>query len=118
MIVSSKALGTPTRIVCGATVKPRGRPDMVGNVDVGPTLDRIQRGGTNPHRNDGTEYQNRPPQGQTTPALPVQRPGYYTEYVHPTPGVPNAGPQRIVTGKAGELYYTPDHYTTFVPLRP
>ncbi|NWE46962.1 hypothetical protein HX857_14370 [Pseudomonas gingeri] len=27
------------------------------------------------------------------------------------------GPQRIVVGKGGEMYYTPDHYKTFVPIK-
>ncbi|WP_404995342.1 ribonuclease domain-containing protein [Cupriavidus pauculus] len=27
------------------------------------------------------------------------------------------GPQRIVTGRNGEVYYTPDHYKTFVPVK-
>jgi filamentous hemagglutinin len=35
----------------------------------------------------------------------------------PTPGVSGPGPQRIVTGKNGEMYYTPDHYDTFIPIR-
>nr|EKW6799036.1 hypothetical protein [Pseudomonas aeruginosa] len=32
--------------------------------------------------------------------LPVKPAGYYTEYVHPTPGVTGPGAQRIVVGKA------------------
>jgi len=48
--------------------------------------------------------------------LPVKPPGYYQEFVQPTPGVGGAGSQRIVRGAGGELYYTPDHYATFVPL--
>jgi len=49
--------------------------------------------------------------------LPKKPAGYYREYVHPTPGIKGTGPERIVTGKAGELYYTPDHYETFIPLK-
>ncbi|MCY3821369.1 MAG: hypothetical protein OXH52_18780 [Gammaproteobacteria bacterium] len=48
--------------------------------------------------------------------LPTRPPGYYQEFVHPTPGISGAGPQRIVRGDAGELYYTPDHYESFIPL--
>ncbi|TFZ54963.1 hypothetical protein E4V01_24215 [Methylorubrum sp. Q1] len=44
--------------------------------------------------------------------------GYYTEWVHPTPGLNGAGPQRIVSGNGRELFYTPDHYTTFIRLSP
>ncbi|WP_407082811.1 ribonuclease domain-containing protein [Pseudomonas germanica] len=42
---------------------------------------------------------------------------YYTEYVHPTPGIAGPGPQRIVVGKGGEMYYTADHYKTFIPIK-
>jgi len=31
-------------------------------------------------------------------------------------GINGAGPQRIVTGNGGEIYYTPDHYQTFIRL--
>lgn len=43
--------------------------------------------------------------------------GYYTEYVHPTPGILGPGPQRIVVGQGGEMYYTADHYKTFIPFK-
>ncbi|XHC14073.1 hypothetical protein ABWH98_26005 [Labrenzia sp. ac12] len=26
------------------------------------------------------------------------------------------GPQRVIQGQGGGLYYTPDHYGTFIPL--
>jgi filamentous hemagglutinin len=55
--------------------------------------------------------------GNGKPALPVQPLGYYREYVVPTPGVNGPGPQRIVIGQGGEMYYTPDHYDTFTPIR-
>ncbi|ELK4807854.1 hypothetical protein RVS41_005214 [Pseudomonas aeruginosa] len=48
--------------------------------------------------------------------MPVKPVGYYTEYVHPTPGVTGPGAQRIVVGKGGEMYYTADHYKTFIPI--
>ena len=85
---------------------------MEGTVDLKPTLDRIKAGGTYPHKNDGSIFQNR------NSPLPPQQPGYYTEYVHPTPGINGAGPQRIVTGKGGEIYYAPDHYATFIRVNP
>jgi len=104
------ARGATTRVVSGATVTPNGKPAMTGNVNVGPTLDRIRSGGSFPHRNDGAIFRN--DQG----LLPKQPAGYYREYVHPTPGVNGPGPQRVVVGKGGEVYYTPDHYQTFIPL--
>jgi filamentous hemagglutinin len=42
--------------------------------------------------------------------------GYYREFVHPTPGVNGAGLQRIVTGSGGEIWYSPNHYKTFIPI--
>ena len=49
--------------------------------------------------------------------LPIKGAGYYKEYVHPTPGIEGAWKQRIVIGKNGETYYTPDHYTNFIKLK-
>ena len=51
--------------------------------------------------------------------LPQQKEDYYQEYVVPnTPNYdrPGAGPERIIRGEKGELYYTPDHYETFTKL--
>lgn len=48
--------------------------------------------------------------------LPQKPAGYYKEFVHPTPKVKGVGSQRIVQGQGGELYYTPDHYESFIPL--
>lgn len=82
-----------------------------GNVDLSTTLERIDAGRRLDFRNDGATFQNREQR------LP-RRPGsYYREWVHPTPDLPGAGPQRIVTGDGGEAYYTPDHYRSFQRLR-
>jgi guanyl-specific ribonuclease Sa len=102
----------PTRFIDGVTVTARGKPPMTGTVDLKPTLDRIKSGGSFPHRNDGSVFGNR--EG----LLPAQPQGYYREYVHPTPGVSGPGPQRVITGQGGEMFYTPDHYQTFIPINP
>ena len=81
-----------------------------GNIDLGPTLARIQRHERLDFPNDGVTFQNRERR------LPQQPAGYYHEFVHPTPGLRGPGPQRIVTGKEGEIFYTPDHYRTFQRL--
>lgn len=70
----------------------------------------LSRGGAYPHRNDGAVFKNK------AGDLPRKPDGYYIEYVHPTPGVSGPGPQRIVVGKGGEMFYTADHYKTFVPI--
>jgi guanyl-specific ribonuclease Sa len=82
-----------------------------GTIDLKSTLDRIERGEANRHRNDGTSFQNR--EGR----LPRKPSGYYKEYVHPTPGASGPGPQRIIIGKSGEVWYTPDHYKTFKEIK-
>lgn len=57
---------------------------------------------------------------------PAERPlpggadtGYYREFGVPGPVAPgmSAGPERLVTGRFGEVFYTPDHYRSFIQLR-
>jgi guanyl-specific ribonuclease Sa len=81
-----------------------------GSIDLRDTLDRIERGQRGSHGNDGSVFQNREKR------LPIKPSGYYREWVHPTPDLRGPGPQRIVTGEDGEIYYTPDHYKTFERL--
>jgi len=45
--------------------------------------------------------------------LPIHPTGYYHEYTVPTPGSADRGTRRIITGTAGEYYYTGDHYEHF-----
>ena len=82
-----------------------------GDIDLGPTLDRIARGESDPHANDGAVFQNR--EG----LLPREKSDYYHEYVVRTPGLDAVGPQRLILGADGEVYYTPDHYATFTRIR-
>ncbi|MEU4996075.1 ribonuclease [Streptomyces sp. NPDC021622] len=72
------------------------------------TLDLIEAGGPYPYPQDGTVFQNR--EG----ILPSQSSGYYHEYTVKTPGSPDRGARRIVTGEENqEDYYTADHYESF-----
>ena len=90
---------TVTKFVDGVTVTDiRTGKTFTGTVDLRETLSRIENAIPFPHRNDDTTFKNRPLTGQSTPQLPVQPLGYYTEYVHPTTGINGVGPQRIVTG--------------------
>lgn len=82
-----------------------------GTVDLTPTIQRIARGESNRHSHDGTIFQNR--EGR----LPRKSSDYYKEYVHPTPGQRSPGPQRVIVGSEGDIWYTPDHYKTFVQIR-
>jgi ribonuclease T1 len=74
------------------------------------TIALIDRGGPFPFRQDGTVFQNR--EG----LLPAQPSGYYHEYTVVTPGENDRGARRIVAGDGGELYYTDDHYDSFVEV--
>jgi ribonuclease T1 len=88
-----------------------GRIAWRGDVDLAPVLARIAAGERDPHRNDGGVFQNR--EG----LLPARPSGYYREYVIRTPGIPHAGPQRLVIGQDGDVYYTHDHYRSFRRIR-
>jgi len=89
--------------------------DIEGIENVQETLERIARGEKNPHRNDGTVFRNDRGDLPKWDGMPKD---YYHEYVHPTPGKNGAGLRRIVIGDNGEIYYSPDHYHTFIRLSP
>lgn len=72
------------------------------------TVGLIRAGGPFPDREDGEEFRN------DERLLPLRPAGYYHAYTVPTPGDADRGPRRLVTGAAGEVYYTADHYGTFV----
>jgi ribonuclease T1 len=72
----------------------------------------IQHGGPFRYRHDGTVFGNR--EGR----LPHRPSGFYREYTVPTPGEHDRGPRRLITGDATELYYTGNHYASFVAVDP
>lgn len=73
------------------------------------TLDLIRRGGPFPYRQDGSTFQNR------ERLLPDRPRGYYREYTVSTPGAPDRGARRFVTGgdPPEVFYYTKNHYRSF-----
>lgn len=71
------------------------------------TLALIARGGPYPYTRDDVTF------GNFERILPRESSGYYKEYTVPTPGESDRGARRIVAGKAGEKYYTADHYNSF-----
>ena len=71
------------------------------------TVALIRAGGPFTYARDGVAFGNR--EGQ----LPERGRGYYREYTVRTPGARDRGARRIVGGRAGELYYTDDHYRSF-----
>jgi guanyl-specific ribonuclease Sa len=69
----------------------------------------IESGGPYPYpRNDDVVFENREKR------LPGKKSGYYHEYTVKTPGSADRGARRLITGQAHELYYTGDHYASFV----
>lgn len=80
-------------------------------VQVRQTVGVIDKGGPFPYpHNDGVVFHN------DEHLLPREADGYYHEYTVPTPGSSDRGARRIVTGRAGEFYYTADHYEHFVRI--
>ncbi|HEV7830064.1 MAG TPA: ribonuclease domain-containing protein [Pseudonocardiaceae bacterium] len=72
----------------------------------------IQDGGPYPYRQDGVVFGNRERR------LPSRQSGFYREYTVPIPGEHDRGPRRLITGGLTELYYTGDHYVSFVSVDP
>lgn len=76
------------------------------------TWQLIVKGGPYPHRQDGVVFQNRERE------LPQEKSGYYHEYTVDTPGSDDRGTRRLIQGAGKELYYTGDHYKSFVVVDP
>ncbi|MEU2560538.1 ribonuclease domain-containing protein [Streptomyces longispororuber] len=74
------------------------------------TLRLIDEGGPYPYPKDGTVF------GNFEGELPRKPRGYYREYTVRTPGERDRGARRLVTGRAGETYYTDDHYASFTAV--
>jgi len=108
-VVEETASAALTRFVAGVDVTSFGKVVASGTADLGPTIDAIENGTLTPR----SVFSNR--EGLLPPSLVAD---YYQEYVVPNPGVSGVGSQRIVQGMGGEMYYTPDHYQTFIPLSP
>lgn len=90
---------------------------------------RVYNGQPLPFPKDGVVFANRESR------LPAQQAGYYREYtVLPPAGSPSditvggrpfrisppqgrRGAERLIIGGGEFLYYSPDHYTTFIPLK-
>lgn len=71
------------------------------------TLVLIASNGPFPYRKDGVVFTNRERR------LPKHDYGWYQEYTVITPGSPDRGARRIISGRNGERYYTSDHYASF-----
>lgn len=75
------------------------------------TVALIDSDGPFPYDKDGSTFFN------NEQNLPDRDQGYYREYTVETPGSPDRGARRIVSGADGELYWTEDHYESFERIR-
>jgi ribonuclease T1 len=85
--------------------------DMGLSARVAGTIESIDQGGPFPYAKDGSVWRNEGGQ------LPDQPAGYYREYTVPNPAISGRWVERLVAGQAGEIYYTPNHYGSFVQIR-
>ncbi|WP_371496930.1 ribonuclease [Kitasatospora sp. NBC_00374] len=110
--------GSPTPGPAASAARPSGSwvPSSSALADVcrsglpkqaADTLALIAAGGPYPYRTDGVVFENRENR------LPRRGGGYYHEYTVTTPGSGDRGTRRVVTGAAGERYWTADHYGSF-----
>lgn len=77
------------------------------------TVALIEAGGPFPYSQDGVTF------GNYEKVLPSHPRGWYREYTVRTPGESDRGPRRIVTGDGGrQIFYTGDHYASFVRVWP
>lgn len=113
---AEKESSTSSGAITVSNVKVRdldGNVVLEGTVDLTESVERIQAGQKlDRFRHDGITFENRERK------LPAKPKGYYHEHVHPTPGVSGPGPQRIIAGESGEMWYTHDHYRTFRKIVP
>jgi ribonuclease T1 len=71
----------------------------------------IDRGGPFAYRRDGVVFENREQR------LPAHDRCYWHEYTVPTPDDSDRGARRLVAGQQREIYYTRNHYRSFVAVR-
>lgn len=112
VVTESGTSSRPSSTVAGAEsgLRVAGLSSLPSEVE--DTWQLIEAGGPFPEPQDGAVFGNR--EG----LLPERDRGYYREYTVPTPGLSHRGARRLVTGSADELYYTGDHYRSFVVVDP
>lgn len=114
LLVVLLALATSALPVCARDQPPaRGKEIILAELpkEGRDTLALIKRGGPFPYSRDGIVF------GNFEKRLPVKKRGYYHEFTVPTPHSRDRGARRIISGNAGEYYYTDDHYQTFRRIR-
>lgn len=107
---TTRALELPPPAAESATATPSAaRYPTFLPAEAVDTLRLIEQRGPYPYRQDDGIFGNR--EGR----LPRQARGYYREYTVETPGSPDRGARRIITGGQPpiEYFYTADHYGSF-----
>lgn len=78
---------------------------------ISEVLERINSNSAHPFRQDGQVYMNKGP-GH----LPERPQNYYKEFTVPS-NAGRRGTERLVVGANGEVFFSPDHYATFIRIR-
>lgn len=91
-----------------ATSKLPVEPLCALPAEAGSVYAQVRAGGPYRYDRDGIVFAN------AERLLPAEPGGYYHEYTVPTPGESDRGARRLITGSGLELYYTGDHYASFV----
>jgi filamentous hemagglutinin len=107
-----KVVGKVPVLQDAKVVDKGGKVLYEGPVDVNPTLDRVRQGMKVHEKDDGTTFHN------AGHPLPKKADGYYLEFVHKMKDIPFPGPARLILGREGEVYFTGDHYHSFVRVNP
>lgn len=76
--------------------------------EVAATWGLLTSNGPFPYAQDGAVF------GNVERRLPIRHRGYYHEYTVKTPGARDRGARRIVVGKDLDVWYTANHYDSFV----
>ncbi|WP_245602060.1 ribonuclease domain-containing protein [Hamadaea tsunoensis] len=101
-VAASTSAGAATPVSGLRTVRETELP-----AEARQTLALIDKGGPYPYSRDGIVFSN------NEKLLPQRPRGYYHEYTVVTPGSKDRGARRLITGTAGDIYYTDDHYASF-----
>jgi guanyl-specific ribonuclease Sa len=115
----------PARDAEGGAPSPalsRGQPDLGDarlNAQVQRVVDSFDRTGQPPEGvSQGGRRQGRRGVFENAEGrLPRRPPGYYTESDVWPRGAGGRGPERLVFGREGEVFYSADHYRTFARVR-
>jgi guanyl-specific ribonuclease Sa len=110
---------TSSQIILTGSQKPTERltrtvsdrvTQIISDKEVQKTLERISKERPLYHQ-DGAVFQNREKR------LPIKKDrSYYHEWTIRTPDSIDRWTRRIIEGKNGELYFTDDHYNSFVAI--